>query len=48
MGCGTGLVGLYLKERGFAHVVGVDASAGMIEKAKTKESYEELHELFLG
>lgn len=48
MGCGTGLVGQYLKERGFKHVVGVDASAGMLEKAKEKESYEELEELFLG
>jgi len=28
--------------------VGVDASTGMIEKAKEKEAYEELHELFLG
>lgn len=37
-----------MKERGFLHVVGVDASAGMLEKAKEKESYEELHELFLG
>ena len=48
MGCGTGLVGQYLKERGFKHVVGVDASAGMLEKAKEKESYESLQELFLG
>jgi predicted TPR repeat methyltransferase len=48
MGCGTGLVGQYLKERGFFHVVGVDASAGMIEKAKEKGSYEDLKELFLG
>jgi predicted TPR repeat methyltransferase len=48
MGCGTGLVGQYLKERGFLHVVGVDASSGMLEKAKEKESYEELQELFLG
>lgn len=48
MGCGTGLVGQYLKERGFNHVVGVDASAGMLEVAKQKGSYEELHELFLG
>ena len=48
MGCGTGLVGQYLKERGFNHVVGVDASAGMLEKAKEKEAYEELEELFLG
>jgi predicted TPR repeat methyltransferase len=48
MGCGTGLVGQYLKERGFKHVVGVDASKGMLEKAKEKESYSELKELFLG
>lgn len=33
MGCGTGLVGQYLVERGFKNVVGVDASAGMLEKA---------------
>ena len=31
MGCGTGLVGKYLLERGFKTIVGVDASAGMIE-----------------
>lgn len=48
MGCGTGLVGQYLKERGFTKVTGVDASAGMIEKARTKNVYSELHELFLG
>lgn len=48
MGCGTGLVGQYLKERGFKNIVGVDASEGMLEKAKTKESYSELQELFLG
>jgi predicted TPR repeat methyltransferase len=48
MGCGTGLVGQYLKERGFVNVVGVDASKGMLEKASTKNSYSELKELFLG
>ena len=48
MGCGTGLVGQYLKERGFKNIVGVDASKGMLEKAKEKESYSELKELFLG
>jgi len=48
MGCGTGLVGKYLVEKGFKHIVGVDASAGMLEKAKVKGSYTELHELFLG
>ena len=48
MGCGTGLVGQYLKERGFTKVVSVDASKGMLDKAKEKESYTELEELFLG
>lgn len=48
MGCGTGLVGVYLNERGFKNVVGVDASVGMLEKARTKGVYSELKELFLG
>lgn len=48
MGCGTGLVGQYLKERGFKNTVGVDASKGMLEKSETKGVYSELHELFLG
>jgi predicted TPR repeat methyltransferase len=48
MGCGTGLVGQYLKERGFSAVVGVDASKGMLEKAREKNAYTELVELFLG
>ena len=48
MGCGTGLVGRYLKERGFKTVVGVDASKGMLDKAKEKDAYSELTELFLG
>lgn len=41
MGCGTGLVGQYLFERGFKNIVGVDASAGMIEKATLKGVYSE-------
>ena len=48
MGCGTGLVGDYMKAEGYNHVVGVDASPGMLEKAASKGSYKELHELFLG
>jgi predicted TPR repeat methyltransferase len=48
MGCGTGLVGQYLKERGFKTIVGVDASAGMLEQARPKGCYTELEELFLG
>ena len=30
-GCGTGLVGAALKVRGVSEVIGIDASAGMIE-----------------
>jgi predicted TPR repeat methyltransferase len=41
MGCGTGLVGKYLKERGFKTIVGVDASAGMLAKAAEKQVYTE-------
>ena len=48
MGCGTGLVGQYLKEAGFQNIVGVDASTGMLEKAKEKDAYVLLEELFLG
>lgn len=48
MGCGTGLVGYYLNEKGFKNIVGVDASAGMLLKAKEKNVYTELEELFLG
>jgi len=48
MGCGTGLVGQYLKERGFVNIVGVDASKGMLERAAEKSAYTELKELFLG
>ena len=48
MGCGTGLAGQYLKEKGFTKVVGVDASQGMLDVAAQKQAYHELKELFLG
>ena len=48
MGCGTGLVGQYLVERGFKNIVGVDASSCMLKKATEKQVYSELQELFLG
>lgn len=48
MGCGTGLVGKFLHEKGFRTIVGVDASSGMLAKAAEKEVYTELDELFLG
>mmetsp|Transcript_11529 Transcript_11529/g.13049 ORF Transcript_11529/g.13049 Transcript_11529/m.13049 type:complete len:225 (+) Transcript_11529:3-677(+) len=48
MGCGTGLVGLRLKEKEYTTVIGVDASAKMLDQAREKDSYSELKELFLG
>lgn len=48
MGCGTGLVGKYLNDKGFKNIVGIDASSGMLSKAAEKEVYSELEELFLG
>lgn len=48
MGCGTGLVGKYLSDFGFKHITGIDASAGMLEKARSKNVYDNLDELFLG
>ena len=47
-GCGTGLVGAALKVRGVAEVIGIDASAGMIEQAKQKNCYDQIHQMFLG
>jgi len=49
MGCGTGLVGDQLfKNGGFKNIVGVDASVGMMAKAKAKGSYKETIKLLLG
>ena len=36
MGCGTGLVGLHLKEFGYKKIVGCDASQGMLDVAADK------------
>ncbi len=48
MGCGTGLVGLHLKEFGYKKVAGCDASQGMLDVADEKKAYHELKLLFLG
>ncbi len=41
-GCGTGLVGKYLKQVGFSTIDGFDLSAGMVEKAKELTIYNRL------
>lgn len=41
MGCGTGLGGAELKDA-CQHIVGIDLSAPMLEKARQKEIYDEL------
>ncbi len=41
-GCGTGLVGAALSERGFSHIDGLDISTGMLEQARDKQFYKNL------
>lgn len=40
--CGTGLVGIALRELGFIHVDGLDISGGMLEQARHKGVYRYL------
>lgn len=44
LGCGTGLVGKQLADRGFKNIVGLDISTGMMEQADIKSVYTELIE----
>ena len=44
-GAGTGLVGQLLFERGYAHLVAIDFSQGMLDEARKKRAYEELHQM---
>jgi SAM-dependent methyltransferase len=50
MGCGTGLVGKYLKDDGFAKITGLDACPAMLQECKDNKPgvHLELIELFLG
>ncbi len=41
-GCGTGLVGQALAERGYQHIVGIDISPEMLEQAKTSGYYQQV------
>jgi len=48
LGCGTGLVGKYLKEEGgFENIYGIDASSKMLQQAQSKNSYKKLTQLKL-
>ncbi len=43
-GCGTGLVGVALAAIGHTRIVGLDLSAGMLERSAARGVYNELHQ----
>ncbi|MCS4505771.1 hypothetical protein KBTX_02120 [wastewater metagenome] len=47
-GCGTGMIGPWLRQLGYSHVEGLDASDDMLEVAGRKEAYAVLRKAFLG
>ena len=47
-GCGTGLAGSMLAERGYRNLEGLDLSPGMLREAAAKGCYQALHEAALG
>ena len=47
-GVGTGLVGEALVKRGYSDLFGIDISEGMMEKARKKGLYRELHRMKMG
>lgn len=47
-GCGTGVMSEILAGLGYENIVGLDASEGMLELAREKGRYRELHHMFLG
>ena len=47
-GAGTGLVGMMLAEAGFHRLTAIDISPGMLEEARSKGVYRELHRMVLG
>lgn len=44
-GAGTGLAGQLLSQNGYRNFVGIDLSKGMLEEAKKKNVYAELHQM---
>lgn len=47
-GAGTGLVGETLTAMGYANLVAMDMSRGMLEEARKKNAYTELHQMVMG
>lgn len=47
-GCGTGLIGKYLSEKGFDDITGLDSSQGMLDQAKLKDIYYKLEKFTIG
>jgi len=47
-GAGTGIMAELLVPMGYAHIVGIDASPGMLARAAAKRIYRTLHHMALG
>src|SRR5699024_10024092 len=47
-GCGTGLTGQALQNKGYARLTGIDLSAQSLEIARAKQCYEQLQQQDLG
>jgi SAM-dependent methyltransferase len=47
-GAGTGLVGELLVKLGYKNLVAMDLSRGMLEEARKKNVYKELHQMIMG
>ena len=47
-GAGTGLVGEVLARRGYSNLIAIDISSGMLEEARKKKVYRELHRMVMG
>lgn len=47
-GAGTGIVGKLLADKGYGNITGIDLSQGMLEVARTKDVYRDLHQMVLG
>ena len=47
-GCGTGLVGESLRQKGLKDITGVDCSSSMLYEADKKQVYSDLEQSLLG